>query len=811
MIRLAIFMLPSVLAADGANDQARAPGFIDITRASGIEALLEDHYAAHPRWWLSGLHLVDLDGDGRLDLFFSAHGSEGPALAALGDGGGRFRLAPGAIPTSEIHLAYDFDEDGKVDLTMTFEDGGGRWWRNLSRPGLLEFQPTDIMRGTNTARRQAMIDIDRDGRADWLRGSGAGIHFDLADGKGGFAAAGEPSLKFGPPGQSERLCLPVDLDGDGLIDLVTEWGHYAEPEGHSRIFRGGRDRTFTDVTVEAGIPLSGTSIKGAGDLDGDGAVDLICLAGGHVEIYRNDGRGHFEKKPGAVRGDPGRVAAGSWGLAVVTDLDNDGIPDVLIDGRNFLKVLRGAGGALLVHANTDWGIRDLAAASVDDGLCFGDIDGDSRLDIVGYRDIGNQKRVAVYHNQLPPRHWLDVRPVGLAGNRGAAGAKIRLHEPASGRLLGYEQVVINDSQAAASCFSFARTERHFGLGDRTAVDVSVEFYPSGATVHRRGVRADQTIAIAEEEAAPLNVIFDTDLDGDSDDVAAVAILHALADAGQVRILAMGVVSRCPYSPACLDAINTYYGRGDIPIGVYKGSALAEVGSPYAKVVAERCPNDVGLSDQVPGVLPLYRRILAGQPDGAVTMIAVGPMNNLVDLLATPPDGISGLPGRELVRRKVAALFVMAPYFNERNEFQRAYNFVSSPKAALALVDDWPTRIKFGEGNLGHRHFIGRRLGETPAGNPVRIAFEAYFAAEKQRSGTTEQKRHSADPTTVLYAVCGAQYFGEVGPGACEVREDGFTRWNAGRDRQHFYNTQKMPIAELEQVMEDLLVKPRRRP
>jgi len=73
---------------------------------------------------------------------------------------------------------------------------------------------------------------------------------------------------------------------------------------------------------------------------------------------------------------------------------------------------------------------------------------------------------------------------------------------------------------------------------------------------------------------------------------------------------MGVVSRHPYSPACLDAINTYYGRGDIPIGVYKGSKLAMHGSSYAKAVAERCPNDIGLSSQVPDVLGVYRQVLS---------------------------------------------------------------------------------------------------------------------------------------------------------------------------------------------------------
>lgn len=96
------------------------------------------------------------------------------------------------------------------------------------------------------------------------------------------------------------------------------------------------------------------------------------------------------------------------------------------------------------------------------------------------------------------------------------------------------------------------------------------------------------------------------------------------------------------------------------------------------------------------------------------------------------------------------------------------------------------------------------MRETPTNNPARVAFEAYFA------GQAENKRHCADPATVLYAVTGTQYFGEAGPSACDVREDGFTRWNAGRDKQHFYNTQKLPIKELEEVMEQLLVKPPKR-
>ncbi len=50
---------------------------------------------------MSGLHLVDLDGDGHLDVVLSSHGSYG-ALAALGDGTGAFTQAEGDYPTSEI-------------------------------------------------------------------------------------------------------------------------------------------------------------------------------------------------------------------------------------------------------------------------------------------------------------------------------------------------------------------------------------------------------------------------------------------------------------------------------------------------------------------------------------------------------------------------------------------------------------------------------------------------------------------------------------------------------------------------------------
>ncbi|MHC4461628.1 MAG: FG-GAP repeat domain-containing protein [Planctomycetota bacterium] len=477
---------------------AEKPSFTDITETSGIARLVNDHYVSNPTWWLSGLHLVDLDGNGDLDLFLSAHG-KGRTLAALNDGFGRFAPASGSFPASEIHLCYDSDEDGKVDLTMTYQDGGGQWWRNRSRPGNLRFEPTGITRGTNTARRQAMIDINRDGKVDWLRGTDTDIQFDFGNGNGFFSESSRrlPVTR----GRDEVLCLPHDIDGDGDIDLLVEWGHYSMPDGNSRIYRNDGKMNFKEVTAEAGFPGTGTSIKGIGDVDQDGDPDLICLERRrHFEIYLNDGAGRFVKKAGAISGVEKGASLASWGIAVTTDFDNDGVADIIVNGKYFLKVLRGTGGGSFVYANSVWGIADVSAASIDDGLCFGDIDADGDLDIVGYTSISGQRRFAVYRNDLPARNWLRIRLIGSPGNRGAAGAKIRIYTHDERRLLWYEQVTIYDSQAAASYYALPVTERHFGLGKRKIVDVSVEFYPSHRLVWKRGVNANEAVEVFEQPA-----------------------------------------------------------------------------------------------------------------------------------------------------------------------------------------------------------------------------------------------------------------------------------------------------------------------
>ena len=334
-----------VCAATSAN-AAAAPTFTVVTADSGVQALRDSKPSD---WWLSGLSFVDLDHDGDLDLYLSDH--HGAGLAAINDGKGHFTVAGGSYPTSEIHMCLDVDEDGKVDMDMTYSDGGAKWWLNKTTPASSMLQLVDVgavdTRDGNESRSEALVDLNRDGKLDWVRScQGQNFKVDFGDGRGNFAM--DSALIAQPQGNAlDAGIIFADLDGDGDEDMIINWGGYSSPGGDDygrvRVLINDGNMNLVEKTTEIGLETDHLAILGAGDVDQDGDVDLIGLDDRQFPevIYLNDGHGSFTAMPSAVTGVSGSAEYALWGLATVTDLDNDGIADILIDGRYFFHVLRG--------------------------------------------------------------------------------------------------------------------------------------------------------------------------------------------------------------------------------------------------------------------------------------------------------------------------------------------------------------------------------------------------------------------------------------------------------------------------------------
>lgn len=302
---------------------------------------------------------------------------------------------------------------------------------------------------------------------------------------------------------------------------------------------------------------------------------------------------------------------------------------------------------------------------------------------------------------------------------------------------------------------------------------------------------------------PVRVLFDTDLESDVDDVGAVAVLHALADAGEAEIVGMGLSVRHEWSAPCLDALNTYYGRPGVPIGVPKGKA-PDSGSKYARTVAAEFPHALKSPDDAPDVVALYRKLLAGQPDGGVVLVTVGFLTNVARLLESPADAVSPETGVGLVRRKVRGWVCMGGGFPTGREWNIHRDAPSSRKA-LGL---WPRAVPvvFSGFEIGSQIATGRGLKGTPAPNPVRRSYELF-------NGLTD--RQSWDQTAVLYAVRGldgglADVWDRHTGGSIEVLEDGSNRWRDTPDRGQSYLVRKMPPAEVAGLIEGLMVRPPRR-
>ena len=298
---------------------------------------------------------------------------------------------------------------------------------------------------------------------------------------------------------------------------------------------------------------------------------------------------------------------------------------------------------------------------------------------------------------------------------------------------------------------------------------------------------------------PVKIIFDTDLGPDYDDVGALAFLHAMADSGKAEILATVSSNKHELVAPSIEVINTYFGRPVLAIGAPKTEGV-NLGSNqhWADSIVAKYPHKIKSTNEVADAVDVYRKALVNQPDKSVTIVTVGFLTNLNNLLKSKPDNISLLTGKELVIRKVKRLVSMAGRFPEGREF----NVYMDSASSEYVYNNWPGEIIFTGYEIGWEIRTGLRLMNSEIKNsPVKDVFKISIPL----SAEDKDGRMSWDETAVLIGVYGTEGFFDTVMGKIIVNPDGSNNWENNQKGKHIYVKQKMPVSQMSVFIEDRMM------
>jgi len=280
-----------------------------------------------------------------------------------------------------------------------------------------------------------------------------------------------------------------------------------------------------------------------------------------------------------------------------------------------------------------------------------------------------------------------------------------------------------------------------------------------------------SFSLCAQKRQTIPIIFDSDMGPDYDDVGAIALLHAFADTGYVKILATVASTKYEGVAAVFSVFNTYFKRPGLLIGVPKGKALElKDWQHWTDTLQAKYPHKIKKNEEVPDAIEVYRKALASQRDKSVTVVTTGFLTNLYALMISPADKYSKLNGRNLVAKKVKQLVCMAGKFPSGSEF----NVNRDPIASQFVFENWPTPVLLSGFEIGMKIKTGLPLVHNDAirNSPVKDVFRISIPLSAEDSGG----RKSWDETAVLVAVLGYQPWYQIEKGKMIVAGDGSNTW-----------------------------------
>jgi hypothetical protein len=278
--------------------------------------------------------------------------------------GGGTRIPAGQF--TDYMAAADIDGDYDLDLLTATAIGNGiteiEVWRN-NGSGTYAADPRVSVGGDLSGL--IMADIDSDGDLDLLASTGshgytnspARVSIRLNDGTGSFTV--RPPLEL--TGLPQDI-VAGDIDGDGDLDVLT-----AATSGLGINLNRG-DATFDAIATQSNTSLERIAL---GDVDNDGDLDLLTTNTAEAGVCLNDGKGVFAARQPVSVANRGALAAG--------DVDGDGDLDLLTSNSYAVSISLNDGtgqfsaGSVATVAGGGFGYRHLAV---------GDVDNDGDLDLL---------------------------------------------------------------------------------------------------------------------------------------------------------------------------------------------------------------------------------------------------------------------------------------------------------------------------------------------------------------------------------------------------------------------------------------------
>lgn len=539
--------LPAVAQKAAAPALAlRAPQLVDITASTGIrfEHLSNPELKYIVESMGGGVALLDYDGDGWLDIYFTNAPSVAMALegkkarSALyhNNHDGTFTdvtdKAGVGYPCWAMGVAVgDYNNDGRPDLVVSCF-GGVVLYRNNGDGTFTDgTRASGLDKDTGWATGVAFGDYDGDGFVDLFVPHY--VDLDLKDlptfGSKITCRYHEVPVQCGPRGLKGSPDALYHNNGDGtflevakqagvddakrFFGLTAVWSDFANGgkldlfvanDGEPNyLYKNNGDGTFKELGYESGVALSGDGTEHAnmgvalGDYMHTGRMSVFVshFSDEYAVLYRNDGGLNFSDVSHASGVAQPTVPFVGWGDAFV-DLDNSGWLDlVLVNGHVYPQVDNARLGTMykepkLVFQNQRNGnFKDvsaqaggaLAVPQVSRGLAVGDLFNSGRLDIVVENLTGGP--MILEAKSPPENHWVSFQLEGSTSNRLALNARVYV---TTGSMRQMDEV-----RSGGSYLSQSDLRLHFGLGDAARINSVEVRWPNGATQTFKDVAADR--------------------------------------------------------------------------------------------------------------------------------------------------------------------------------------------------------------------------------------------------------------------------------------------------------------------------------